>query len=229
MENIKQSKTKKELSPFQKLSNLQKRVENYKNKDLPTVKEASHLRTISLAIGFLERQSDATKTPITFEAYCNKHSVNQNTLRKALKSLTGETTKKTNSNSNNIQKYHKEKKLILQKVALDGLESLTEEEREKFEKIKESENKRIEKIREKKENNIKTNKENINGIKAYERDIDSTTGNTIDSKNNRKPKGSNNKRSSSTKGGARNQTSDGEESNEESSVDEEVKAALKQF
>lgn len=228
MERV-QNKNKKELSAFQKLTNLQKRVENYKSKDLPTVKQASHLRTISLAVGFLERQSDPTKSPLTFEAYCTKHDINQNTLRKALKSLTGETSKKTNVNSNNIQKYHKDKKLILQKVALDGLESLTLEEEEKFNKIKESENKRIMKIKERKEKNIKTNKENINNVNTTPIVVVSNPSNPSNLKDNKKNKGTNKNKYRTDTGGTNNQITREEESCEETSSDEEVDEAVKQF
>lgn len=141
-------KKKRELSTLQKLTNSQKRIESYKSKTLPTVKEAMHIRTITLAMQYLERQTDINKEIITFSNYCKKNKISENTLRKALKELTGETHKNNNPSSNNIQKYQKEKKAILNKVALIGIESLTDEELITFEKIKESENKRLSKIRE---------------------------------------------------------------------------------
>lgn len=170
---------KREQTPFQKLKMVQKRVEHYKDSNVPTVKQACQIRSINLALNFLERQADHTKEPITYEKYCKQHKISTSTLRKAIKELTSETSYKANPKSNNIQKYQKDKKFLFTKVALEGEESLTEEELNLFYKIKNSEKVKEEKIIQKKlekekDKDILTLTTNFSEAKITKNDINAT-------------------------------------------------------
>lgn len=141
---------KKEMSALQKVTASQKRLENLQDRGLPSLKEAIHLRTKKLALEYLSLCQDENQKPITLAAFCKKRDVCEKTLRKTFKAITGESKKTANPNSNNIAVYQKRKKDVLSKVALQGIESLSEEESIFFSKVKESEVKRLAKLEEKK-------------------------------------------------------------------------------
>lgn len=89
------NRKKKELSSFQKITNKQKRHDNYLSSNLPTLKEAKKIRNTNLALVFLERQTDHTKEPVTIEKFCSQNNISKSTLRNIIKELTGVKSKKT--------------------------------------------------------------------------------------------------------------------------------------
>lgn len=201
---------KRQPTDFQVLSNLQKKMETIQAKNIPTVKEASNMRSVTLAMAFLKNQADATKEPETITNFCLKNKISQNTLRKALKNITGETKVKPKETSNNIGSYQKQRKAVTTKVLLSGEESLTSEEKELLAKIRASEAKRAETIAKKKSTN-----KNINSTSLEQTKTTSDSLNSLKVTSNKKYK----KLKDEIGGGKQNeQEEDSEDSEDESGL-----------
>jgi hypothetical protein len=154
MDSVKSKK--REMSALQKVTASQKRMENLQNRGLPSLKEAIHLRTKKLALEYLSICQDENQKPMALSTFCKKRDVCEKTMRKTFKTITGETKNNVNPNSNNIVHYQKRKKDVLAKVALHGIDSLSEEESIFFSKVKDSEEKRLAKLAEKRLSKITT-------------------------------------------------------------------------
>lgn len=208
-----ETKKKVVLSTKQQNNNIIKSVETcIANKNAPTVRAALQARSIQLANLYLNQVMDITKKPPTKKDFCKKYSITENTLRKALRTISDDTSK-ANPNSNNIVKYHKEINSICKKVAIFGIDDLDQEEKIKYDNyVIQQKNKR--------ERSSLSRAESLNDINEGEGLINATV-----SKSYKKPK----EKLSKLKGGASNSIKEEENSSDDDTPDPQVEEDLKEI